>query len=69
MSDKYISPDSSMSNKHIVGNEKCTEGWCSSFDYPKKCGCGGLIHADFGDESADGDYWLYTMCDKCGESE
>lgn len=65
----YIYPDSSMRYEHIRGNKECTEGWCSSSEYPKECECGGLIHADFGDENADGDYWLYTKCDKCGESE
>jgi hypothetical protein len=55
--------------KHIVGNENCTEGWCASLEYPKKCKCGGLIHADFGDEDSDCNYWLYTKCDKCGEEE
>jgi hypothetical protein len=28
-----------------------------------------LIHADFGDEDADSNYWLYTRCDKCDEPE
>lgn len=52
---------------HTIGNKDCGEGWCGS-SYPKACECGGLIHADFGDESYDG-YWLHTKCDKCGESE
>ncbi|HDY86908.1 MAG TPA: hypothetical protein ENH82_02195 [bacterium] len=61
--------------EHIVGDKECGEGWCHGknqspgFTYPKKCFCGGLIHADFGDENGDGDYWLHTKCDKCGESE
>jgi hypothetical protein len=51
---------------HEVGNTDCDEGWCgNSFPYP--CKCGGLIHADFGDENSDGDYWLYKKCDKCGD--
>ncbi len=66
---KCVHPDSSMKNNHIRGNEECTEGWCGNQGYPKRCGCGGLVHADFGDEDFDGDYWLYTKCDKCGESE
>jgi len=56
--------------KHEIGNAKCECGWCDGGDnYPKKCECGGLIHADFGDEDSDCNYWLYTKCDKCGESE
>jgi hypothetical protein len=55
-------------NQHKVGNKECTEGWCGSKGLPAKCSCGGLIHAEFGDEDADGDYWLMKMCDKCGSS-
>jgi hypothetical protein len=55
---------------HEVGNENCRIEWCSvGSAYPRKCKCGGLIHACFGDENADMDYWLYTKCDKCGEAE
>jgi len=53
---------------HIVGDKDCASGWCGS-DYPKPCPCGGLIHADFGDEDSDCNYWLHTKCDKCGEPE
>lgn len=54
-------------DKHIVGDEECCVGWCgNSQGYPKRCVCGGLIHANFGDENWD-DYWLYEMCDRCGE--
>ncbi len=51
---------------HIIGDKKCGECWSG---YPRECECGGLIHASFGDENYDCDYWLYTKCDKCGESE
>jgi len=51
--------------EHIIGDERCQECWR---DYPKKCKCGGLIHASFGDEDEDCEYWLYEMCDKCGEN-
>lgn len=65
-----IHPDSSMDYNHVIGNKKCNEGWCNKGShYPKQCVCGGLIHADFGDENRDGDYWLYTKCDKCGGTE
>jgi len=52
---------------HEVGNQECTSGWCDGDRYPKHCKCGGLIHADFGDEGLDG-YWLYKKCDKCGDN-
>ena len=52
---------------HAVGDKECRNGWCGDH-YPIPCDCGGLIHADFGDEDWDG-YWLHTKCDKCGESE
>lgn len=65
-----VHPDSSMNYNHIKGDKECTEGWCGGLSgYPKVCSCGGLIHADFGDENGDGDYWLYTKCDTCGEPE
>ena len=53
---------------HEIGNKDCQEGWCST-DYPKPCECGGLIHAEFGDEDFDCNFTLFTKCDKCGESE
>lgn len=69
-SPETVHPDSSVENYHIKGNKECTEGWCGgNAGYPKVCSCGGLIHADFGDENSDGDYWLYTKCDICGEPE
>lgn len=55
--------------QHEIGNADCCEGWCDGSTYPKPCPCGGLIHADFGDENYDGDYWLHTKCDRCGERE
>ena len=48
---------------HRIGDDGCQECWCG---YPKKCVCGGLVHAAFGDENSDGDYWLYKKCDQCG---
>jgi hypothetical protein len=56
-------------DEHIVGAPKCLACWA---DYPKACeqeGCTGLVHASFGDENADCEYWLYTKCDVCGEPE
>lgn len=54
--------------KHTVGNEECNEGWCGVAGHPCRCSnCGGLIHAEFGDEDYDGSYWLYLKCDGCGD--
>lgn len=55
--------------EHEVGNANCGVGWCGAHSYPKPCECGGLMHANFGDEDMDCNYWLETKCDKCGESE
>ena len=54
--------------KHEIGNEECSEGWCACDGWPKKCKCGGIIHADFGDEDYDYNYWLHIKCDICGEN-
>lgn len=62
-------PTISKPDEHEIGNYNCEIGWCGTDGYPKKCSCGGLIHAEFGDDNWDGDYWLYTKCDRCGESE
>jgi hypothetical protein len=53
-------------DEHDVGDRECGQCWGG---YPKDCPCGGLIHASFGDENSDGDYWLATRCDRCGEAE
>lgn len=54
--------------EHRVGDPRCVDGWCGGIDgYPKPCRCGGLMHADFGDDTEDG-YWLHLKCDKCGEN-
>jgi len=53
--------------KHKVGDKDCKEGWCG-MAFPRECQCGGLIHADFGDENYDGDYWLHKRCDICGDN-
>lgn len=48
---------------HKKGDVNCSECWP---DYPKLCKCGGLVHAEFGDESWD-DYYLIRECDQCGD--
>jgi hypothetical protein len=55
--------------QHTVGDENCCQGWCNTGGFPKPCPCGGLIHADFGDEDSDCNYWLYTKCDRCGSRD
>lgn len=60
-------------SEHRVGDRDCQVGWCGGAqNYPQPCeneGCPGLVHAEFGDEDADCNYWLYTKCDVCGEIE
>jgi hypothetical protein len=51
-------------DKHLKGSIECDTCWSG---YPKRCTCGGLVHASFGDENADCDYWLYERCDMCGD--
>lgn len=56
--------------EHEVGDKDCCAGWCGRrTGYPRPCpSCGGLIHADFGDENFECDYWLYIKCDQCGKT-
>lgn len=63
--------DREVGTLHAVGDFDCKQGWCgdSINGYPRKCDCGGLVHAEFGDEDWDGDYWLITKCDTCREQE
>ena len=52
-------------NIHGGDDKECVECWGG---YPIQClNCGGLVHASFGDEDSDGDYWLYKKCSKCGD--
>jgi hypothetical protein len=54
--------------KHECNDPNCQIGWCDGgLEFPKRCKCGGLIHAEFGDENSDGDYWVYRKCDNCGD--
>ncbi|MDO8435272.1 MAG: hypothetical protein Q7S89_01155, partial [bacterium] len=53
-------------DQHPIGDPLCAEGWCGTDGLPKACSCGGLVHANFGDENEDG-YWLFRRCDKGGE--
>lgn len=49
---------------HEKGNPECPACWG---DYPTPHYCGGLMHAEFGDENWDS-YWLYYQCDQCAET-
>ena len=53
-----------MNGHHESGDHTFCPGCWSG--YPKKCECGGVVHAEFGDEDQDSDYWLSYACDKCG---
>ena len=48
---------------HAVGDEECADCWG---EYPQPHECGGLMHAQFIDESYDS-VMLGYLCDKCGE--
>jgi hypothetical protein len=56
---------------HDFGSEDCVK--CDSLDYPKKCGCGGLIHEIYHRELKyiDGPILRisYFKCDKCGMTD
>ena len=55
--------------EHAIGTKDCDACW-PGYPYPcEEDQCGGLVHASFGDENYDGDYWLYTKCDRCGQQE
>ena len=59
---------SSLGREHVVCDEKCNVEWCDGgTTYPKKCKCGGLIHAEFGDEDSDCNYYIIMKCDTCGD--
>lgn len=49
---------------HTIGDPDCKGCW-SGFPVPcEEEGCGGLVHAEFEDESWDS-YWLSYGCDRC----
>jgi hypothetical protein len=69
MSEKRIMPLGDAGDEHLIGNADCPDCWSG---YPSPCEqdeCTGLVHASFGDEDSDCNYWLYTRCDVCGEPE
>lgn len=51
-------------SEHEIGNAECPDCWSG---FPVSCECGGLVHAEFGDEDADSNYWLHRKCDKCDD--
>lgn len=55
--------------EHGIGDPECEQGWCDGGEFfPAECECGGLVHADFGDEDHNCEYWLYEKCDRCGDN-
>ena len=50
---------------HIADAKDCKDCW-SGFPVPCINCKKGLVHATFGDENYDGDYWLYFKCSVCG---
>ena len=57
-------PGVEFASQHDIGSGKCDGCWPG---YPRRCECGGMIHAEFGDEMEDG-YYLNFYCDKCGST-
>lgn len=51
---------------HVKGSTQCGAGWCDGWGFPKKCECGGLIHAEF-EEETDDSVILKRKCDTCNE--
>ena len=47
-------------SKHQIGQSSCDE--CLN-GYPRKCRCGGMIHAEYGGQNSPSKY----ICDKCGD--
>ena len=55
--------------EHVIGDDTCRQDWCNTINYPKRCECGGLIHAAYIDEDYEGNLHLKTECDICGEPD
>jgi len=54
---------------HVVGSYQCRAGWCGGIAFPRSCKrCGGLLHAEFVDQTFDGPE-LAVKCDTCGGGE
>ena len=65
--DTFSMGDMNYSVGHEVGNKNCPECWYNEVKTCESCN-EGLVHTCFGDENSDGDYWLYYLCDKCGDT-
>jgi hypothetical protein len=50
--------------QHTSGDQRCSECYRN---YPMKCNCGGLIHAQFVKENWQNQTILAFSCDLCGE--
>ena len=55
-----------MEYKHILDSKGTCED-CWSDQFPMKCKCGGLIHAEFFDTDIEDNYTLAYQCDTCGD--
>jgi len=51
------------SDMHNIGDPKCDGCWKV---WPRECECGGLVHAEFGEQLTYDSYSLVIQCDKCG---
>jgi hypothetical protein len=51
---------------HHSGDVECPS--CAE-DYPRPCGCGGLVHAVSDAMTTDIEASLTTKCERCGRSE
>jgi hypothetical protein len=51
--------------QHSAGDRRCSECF---INYPMKCNCGGLIHAQFVKETWQNQTVLAFACDVCGEN-
>jgi hypothetical protein len=49
-----------------IHDMKCLKGNCGDGEYPKRCQCGGLIHAELDNETREGKSDLVLFCDHCG---
>ena len=47
---------------HTAGDLDCDACWRG---YPVRCECGGLIHAEFGEQLTHDSYSLHYKCDLC----
>lgn len=49
---------------HTGGSLDCVQGWCSTRFFPRRCACGGIVHAE---EAKGPRSWV--ECDRCHRQE